>query len=214
MSCLMACGRNEIVEPTNSTTAQIVQPSARVLAFGDSLTAGKDLPDPDQEAYPAALERLLRARGFSVTVSNGGRSGDTTFDALARLDYHLADRPDMVIVALGSNDTFQGKRLADIEKNLDAVVSRIRAKGARVVLCGMRTFPNLGPEYAGGYEAVFRRVARKHRVPLVPFLLEGVAGDPALNLADGIHPNAQGHERMAQNLLPAVLEVLKEAQKS
>ncbi len=213
MSCLIACGRNESVKPKNPTTAQIVQPSARILAFGDSLTAGKDLPDPDQEAYPAALERLLRERGFSVSVSNGGRSGDTTFDALARLDYHLADRPDIVIVALGSNDTFQGKRLADIETNLEAVVSRVRATGARAILCGMKTFPNLGPEYADGYEAVFRRLAEKHRVPLVPFLLEGVAGNPSLNLADGIHPNAQGHERMAQNLLPAVLKALKELKK-
>ncbi len=208
---LMACGNKEDnPKRANAATSPSSAPAVRVLAFGDSLTAGKDLPDPDQEAYPAVLERLLKGRGVSVDVMNAGRSGDTTFDALSRLDYSLADNPDLVLVALGSNDTFQGKRLSDIEKNLETIVARVRAKGARVILCGMRTFPNLGPEYAGGYEAVFRRVAEKHRVPLVPFLLEGVAGDPSLNLADGIHPNARGHERMAQNLLPAVLKALKE----
>lgn len=214
MLCLSGCAQKEGAAPAEKAAPPATRPAARILAFGDSLTAGKDLPDPDQEAYPAALERLLNEKGYAVSVINAGRSGDTTFDALARLDYHLADGPDIVIVALGSNDTFQGKRLSDIEKNLEVAVSRVQAKGVRAILCGMKTFPNMGPEYAGGYEAIFPRVAQKHGAPLVPFLLEGVAGDPSLNLADGIHPNARGHERMAQNLLPAVLEVLKKARKS
>lgn len=201
---LAACGRPEAVPPPPAARA-----AATVLAFGDSLTAGKDLEDPDAEAYPAVLERLLRAKGFDVSVVNAGVSGDTTSDALARLDWSLSEEPDVLLVALGSNDTFQGKKVGDIERNLEAIAARAREKGAVPVLAAMKTFPNLGPYYGSDYEALFARVAGRTGAVLAPFMLEGVAGVPALNLSDGIHPNAAGHRRVAENLLPALEGVLK-----
>jgi acyl-CoA thioesterase-1 len=204
---LGACGKSE-PPPKNIPTAS--DPAGiKIVAFGDSLTAGKDLEDPDREAYPAVLERLLRAGGHSVSVSNAGHSGDTTFDALARLDFSLAEKPQIVIVGLGSNDTFQGKRLADMEKNLNEMVARCQAAGAVVVLCGMKTFPNLGLFYASDYAKMFPRVAQKGKAILVPFLLEGVVGDPAMNLSDMIHPNPRGHDQVARNVLPYVEQALK-----
>lgn len=204
---LMACGSSE--QPMSSLPTTPVSHGIRIVAFGDSLTAGKDLEDPDREAYPAVLERELRAKGYTVNVTNAGHSGDTTFDALARLNFSLAEKPRVVIVGLGSNDTFQGKRLADMEKNLNEIVAQCQLAGATVVLCGMKTFPNLGFSYASDYAKLFKRVAKKNRAILVPFMLEGVAGDPALNLSDMIHPNPRGHEQVARNILPYVEQVLK-----
>jgi acyl-CoA thioesterase-1 len=210
---LAACGRQEPTvapEAAFATASSATGPSIKILAFGDSLTAGKDLPDPDTQAFPAVLERLLKSRGHAVTVINAGRSGDTTADARSRLDFSLADKPDLVLVALGSNDTFQGKPLSFIEENLEAILRRCRATGAPVVLVGMKTFPNLGPYYAREYEDLFSRVARRAGAQSAPFLLEGVAGRPEMNLDDGIHPNVAGHERIAANLLPTVERALKD----
>jgi acyl-CoA thioesterase-1 len=207
MILLAACGKSDPARPPRAGSPS--EPTLRILAFGDSLTAGKDLEDPDRDAYPAVLERLLRKAGHAVTVTNAGHSGDTTFDALARLDFSLAEKPRIVIVGLGSNDTFQGKRLADMEKNLADTVRRCREAGAVVVLCGMKTFPNFGLFYASDYAKMFKRVAQRERAILVPFMLEGVAGDPAMNLPDMIHPNPRGQERVAQNLLPFVEKALK-----
>lgn len=201
-----ACGKSEppfAVTPPPSVTAAV-----RILAFGDSLTAGKDLQDPDQEAYPAVLERLLKEAGHSVRVINAGHSGDTTFDGLARLDFSLGEKPEIVVVGLGSNDTFQGKKVADMEKNLDDIVRRCQQAGAVVVLCGMKTFPNLGLVYASDYAHMFKRVADRRKAIYVPFLLEGVAGNPTLHLPDGIHPNVQGQEQVARTLLPFVVKAL------
>jgi acyl-CoA thioesterase-1 len=207
---LAACGQ----EPTPASKAPLRAPAAiKILAFGDSLTAGKDLEDPDLQAYPAVLERLLREKGHNVAVANAGHSGDTTFDALARLDFSLLEKPRVVIVALGSNDTFQGKRLADIEKNLEEIVRRSQEAGAEAVLCGMKTFPNFGMFYGADYTRIFKRVAERRGALLVPFMLEGVAAKPDLNLADGIHPNPRGYERVAKNILPAVEAALRRAKK-
>lgn len=202
-----ACGKPT---PTDVITAPLSSVTAvRILAFGDSLTAGKDLEDPDRDAYPAVLERLLKEKGRSVRVINAGHSGDTTFDALARLDFSLAEKPQVVIVGLGSNDTFQGKKIADMERNLDEIVRRCRDSGAVVVLCGMKTFPNLGLYYASDYAKMFERVAHRGNAILVPFMLDGVAGNAAFNSPDMIHPNALGHDRVARNILPWVEKALK-----
>jgi acyl-CoA thioesterase-1 len=203
----VACGKFEpssAVTPPQSGTAAV-----RILAFGDSLTAGKDLEDPDREAYPAVLEQLLKTAGYSVRVTNAGHSGDTTFDALSRLDFSLAEKPHIVIVGLGSNDTFQGKKVTDMEKNLDDIVRRCQATGAEVVLCGMKTFPNLGLFYASDYAKMFKRVADRRGAIFVPFMLEGVAGEPGLNLSDMIHPNPQGQDRVARTLFPYVERALR-----
>ncbi len=203
----IACGKSE--SPAAVGVQPISAAAIRILAFGDSLTAGKDLEDPDREAYPAVLERLLKEAGYSVRVTNAGHSGDTTFDALARLDFSLAEKPQIVLVGLGSNDTFQGKRIVDMETNLDEIVRRCQAAGAEVVLCGMKTFPNFGLFYASDYAKMFKRVANRRGVFYVPFMLEGVAGNPALNLPDMIHPNPQGYDRVARTLLPVVQQALK-----
>jgi acyl-CoA thioesterase-1 len=207
ISVFFACGKPKPTEVTTLPSTSVA--AVRILAFGDSLTAGKDLEDPDRDAYPAVLERLLKEKGHSVRVINAGHSGDTTFDALARLDFSLADKPQVVIVGLGSNDTFQGKKVADMERNLDNIVRQCRDAGAVVVLCGMKTFPNLGLFYASDYAKMFKRVAHRGDAILVPFMLEGVAGNAALNLPDMIHPNVLGQDRVARNILPSVEKALK-----
>jgi acyl-CoA thioesterase I len=204
------CGRPAAPPPHAPLDATpSVPPRLTIVAFGDSITAGKDLDDPDAEAYPAVLERILRARGRDVRVVNAGVSGNTTFDALERLDFSVPSA-DLVIVQLGANDTFQGKSIEAIEKNLAEIVTRLKKKGAAVVLWDMKTFPNLGPFYAEKFERIFARVAKSTGCTLAPFPLEGVAGNPAMNLADGMHPNAGGHERVAANLVVSVETVLSE----
>lgn len=184
-----------------------------ILCIGDSLTAGKDLPDPDRTSYPAVLERRLKEKGFRVRVTNAGQSGDTSFDARARLDFSLADRPDVVIVCLGSNDMFQGKRLEDVEANLTDIVRRCRATGARVVLCRMRIFVNFGFGWAARYERIFPRVAETAGAALAPFPLEGVAAKPAMNLSDGIHPNPAGYDVFVDNIIETIEKELKSVQR-
>jgi acyl-CoA thioesterase-1 len=207
---LIACGGRQPAPPpadpldaTPSVTARLT-----IVAFGDSITAGKDLDDPDAQAYPAVLERLLRARGRDVRIINAGVSGNTTFDALSRLDFSVP-AADLVIVQLGVNDTLQGKSIKAVEENLTAIVTRLQKKGAAVVLWDMKTFPNLGPFYAEKFGRIFKRVADATGCTLAPFPLEGVAGNAAMNLSDGIHPTAPGHERVAANLVAAVEEALR-----
>jgi acyl-CoA thioesterase-1 len=171
-----------------------------VAFLGDSLTAGLGL-DQDQ-AYPALLgERLVRA-GEPVRVLNAGVSGDTTAGGLRRLPWLLAQHPAVMVVSLGANDGLRGTPLDEIEANLRQVVRRSQAAGARVLLLGMRMPPNYGPDYAGRFAAIYPRLARELGVPLVPFLLAEVGGDPALNQSDGIHPTARGQEILADNVLP------------
>jgi acyl-CoA thioesterase I len=169
-----------------------------VLAFGDSLTAGLGVA-PD-EAYPALLQARLHARGYGYRVVNAGVSGDTTAGALRRVDWALRARPDIVIVALGANDGLRGLSSRAMRDNLETIVRRFRAAGARVLLAGMRLPPNYGADVAQEFAAVFPDVARRTGVPLMPFLLDGVAADPRLNQADGIHPNAAGHRVIAEHV--------------
>lgn len=201
---LAACGQNTPPPPP------VPPPALHVLCFGDSLTAGKDLPDPERQSYPAILEKRLKEKGHSVRVTNAGQSGDTTFEALARLDFSLEDRPDIVIVCLGSNDVFQGKNIADTEKNLREILRRTRAAGARTILCQMRIYINFGFGWAARYEKIFPRVAADAGATLAPFPLEGVAGRPAKNLADGIHPNAEGYGIFVDNLFDTVEKAVKQ----
>ena len=179
---------------------------ARVAILGDSLTAGYGLPAA--EAFPARLETELRGRGLAVEILNAGVSGDTTAGGLARLDWALADAPDALIVALGGNDALRGLDPAAMEANLTAIVERAQAAGAKVMLAGMRAPPNLGRDYEAAFNAVFPRVAARRGAALYPFLLDGVAADPALNQPDGIHPSAAGAAVMARRMAPAVEEWL------
>ena len=181
----------------------------RVLAFGDSLTAGYGLTAAD--GFPARLEAALTAAGVAARVIDGGVSGDTTAGGLARLDWALAEDPDVVIVELGGNDGLRGLDPAATEANLDAILARLGAEGRAVLLTGMRAPPNLGPEYGAAFDGVFPALARRHGVAFYPFFLDGVAADPALNQPDGIHPNAAGVALIVERLLPHLLRVIERA---
>jgi acyl-CoA thioesterase-1 len=179
----------------------------RILAFGASIIAGYGLEA--QDALPAQLEKALRARGVPATVINSGVSGETSAGGLARLDWALADDPDLVIVDLGGNDALRGLDPQATEANLDAIVARLKQEGRGVLIAGMLAPPNLGADYAAAFNAVFRDVAERHDVALYPFILDGVVMDPQLNQEDGIHPNAAGVKVIVERMLPAVLQAIE-----
>jgi acyl-CoA thioesterase-1 len=180
-----------------------------VVAFGDSLTAGYGVAD--RESFPARLSQALAARGIAARVINAGVSGDTSAGGRARLDWMLADRPDMAIVELGANDGLRGLEPATTYGNLDAILTRLDAAGVAVLLAGMLAPPNLGAEYGDAFNAVYPRLAAKHDVVFYPFFLDGVAARPRLNQADGIHPNAAGVDAIVARILPYVVEALGRA---
>jgi acyl-CoA thioesterase-1 len=179
----------------------------RIVVLGDSLAAGYGLAAED--AFPARLEARLRAAGLAAAVVNAGVSGDTTAGGLARLDWVLGDA-DHVIVALGANDALRGLDPAETEANLAVIVERLEARGVRVLIAGMRAPPNMGRAYEAAFNAVFPRLAERFRVPLYPFLLDGVAAEPSLLQADGTHPNAAGADAIARRMLPLVRAWLEE----
>jgi acyl-CoA thioesterase-1 len=188
--------------------ATAVQPPT-VVFLGDSLTAGLGLEEA--EAYPALVGEALAGQGLAVRVVNAGVSGDTTAGGLARLDWLLTQKPAIVVVALGANDGLRAQPLPAIEATLREIVLRAKDGGARVLLAGMRMPPNYGPEYTRGFEALYPRLARELDVPLLPFLLEGVAADPRLNQPDGIHPTAEGQERIAAQVATALEPLVRAA---
>jgi acyl-CoA thioesterase I len=187
----------------------VARGDAVVVALGDSLTAG--LGVAADEAFPARLEARLTTEGYAYRVVNAGVSGDTTAGGLRRVDWVLRARPDVVIVALGANDGLRGQDPRAMRANLDEIVARLQAAGARVLLVGMRLPPNYGGDYTKEFEAVFPAVARRAKVALVPFLLDGVAGVPRLNQADGIHPTAAGQQAIADHLWPYLRPLLRPA---
>jgi acyl-CoA thioesterase-1 len=178
----------------------------RVLVLGDSLAAGLHLSL--EQAFPSVLQRLLAERGTPFHLTNAGVSGDTSAGGLARVDWVLRSRPDVVVVELGANDGLRGQPPEAIEANLRAIVERLRAGGAEVLLLGLRMPPSLGPEYAREFDAVYPRVAEALDVAFVPFFMDGVAGVPERNLDDGMHPTPEGHRRLAENVAPALAELL------
>ncbi|HEV2295192.1 MAG TPA: arylesterase [Tepidisphaeraceae bacterium] len=198
--------------PPATTPATRTARLPRVVFLGDSITAGFGV-DADQ-AFPALIEDALAREGFPVDVVNAGTSGDTTAGGLARLDWLLQQKPDILVVGLGGNDGLRGQDVKASEANLRAIVTRARDAGARVLLLGMMMPPNYGPEYTAQFRAIYPRLAEELNVPLVPFLLEGVGGEAHLNQRDGIHPTVEGHERIAAHLLPHVLELLQEMHKT
>ena len=182
---------------------------AVVVALGDSLTAG--LGVAADEAFPARLEARLKSEGYAYRVVNAGVSGDTTAGGLRRVDWVLRARPEVVIVALGANDGLRGQDPKAMRANLDEIVARLQAAGARVLLVGMRLPPNYGGDYTKEFEAVFPAVARRAKVALMPFLLDGVASVPHLNQVDGIHPTAEGQQVIADHLWPYLRPLLRPA---
>jgi acyl-CoA thioesterase-1 len=173
-----------------------------ILDFGDSLTAGFGLPAA--QAFPAKLEAWLHERGIAARVVNAGVSGDTTAGGLARLDWALADKPDLVILALGANDALRGTDPLSVRGNLEKMIEKIEASGAKVLLLGMLAPPNWGDEYKRAFDQIFPELARLHHLPLYPFFLEGVAMKPELNQPDGLHPNESGVAVLVNKIAPIV----------
>jgi len=185
----------------------MAEEAKRVVMLGDSITAGYGLAAGEE--LPAQLEKALESEGIAATVENAGVSGDTSAGGLSRLDWAIQGEPDLVIVALGANDGLRGVDPADTRNNLSAIIDRLRQKGARVVLAGMYAPPNMGAEYGERFNRIYPEIAAEQDVRLYPFLLDGVAADPSLNQADGIHPNAEGARIIAGRLAEAIAPVLK-----
>ena len=178
----------------------------RIIAFGDSLVAGYQLALTD--AFPAQLERALKAAGHDVEIANAGVSGDTTAAALARLDWAIPDGTDVVILELGANDMLRGLDTAAARRNLEAMITRIKAKGATILLAGMRSVDNWGADYAQRFDAIFPELAGHHGLVLYPFFMAGVVGRPELSLADGLHPNPRGVAQIVAGIQPAVEQLI------
>ena len=178
-----------------------------LLALGDSLTAGLGL-SPDQ-AYPTLLEQKANADGLSFHVVNAGVSGDTSAGGLSRLDWALDGDVRVMVVALGGNDALRGLPVEELRKNLTTIIERAQAKKVRVILAGMEAPPNFGQSYTDGFRRVYTDLAAQYTVPVIPFLLQGVAGIEGLNQRDGIHPTAEGARMVADNVWTVLHPMLK-----
>ncbi len=178
----------------------------RIVGLGDSLMAGFQLGP--HEGFNARLQQALTAAGHDVEVANAGVSGDTTSDGLARLDWSVPDGTDLVILELGANDALRGISPDITRANLDAMIARLKERGIAILLAGMLAPPNMGPDYQAAFDPIYPELAAKHAVPLYPFFLDGVAATPGLLLADGMHPNPQGVDRIVEGILPLVTETI------
>lgn len=177
-----------------------------IVVFGDSLAAGHGLPESG--GFPARLEARLKAGGIEVHVVDAGKSGDTTAGGLARLDWTLADKPDLVILELGGNDMLRGVDPNVTRANLDQMIKKIQANGARVLLAGMKAASNWGRAYQQRFDRIYPELAHARGVALYPFFLDGVAMEPELNQPDGLHPNERGVEIVVDRILPYVARLI------
>jgi acyl-CoA thioesterase-1 len=193
------------ISPVTPADPQAPAARPRIVAFGDSLTAGLGLLE--QEAYPAIIQRKVDEAGYKFEVVNAGLSGDTSAGGLRRLDWAMEGDVRILIVAFGGNDGLRGLPVSQMKENLATIIEKAREHGAIVILAGMEAPPNFGQEYAASFRQAFRDVALKERVLFIPFLLNNVAGKSELNQADGIHPNQQGAQIVA-NTVWSVLEPL------
>lgn len=180
----------------------------RIVAFGDSLTAG--LGVGADEAYPAQLQQRLDRLNYRYRVVNAGVSGETTAGALRRVPWILSSKPKLVILEFGANDGLRGLDLDQTKQNLDQIIQRFQRAGVTVVLAGMKLPPNYGKEYIAGFEAIYPVLAKRYRLPLIPFFLEGVAASSTLNQADGIHPTKEGYEIIVEQVLKTLRPLLHE----
>lgn len=185
-----------------STLAEAKEP-VKITIFGDSLTSGYGL-DSQEDALPAMLQGELAKNGVETVVTNAGVSGDTTAAALARIQQIIAQKPQMVIIALGGNDALRGVDPEIMRNNLDQIITQLKAANAYILLAGMRSPPSMGLEYTARFNEIFPQLAERHTIISIPFLLEGVAGRPEYNQPDGIHPNIDGVKIMVKNLYPTV----------
>ncbi len=189
-----------------ASVATVFAEPVKIVGFGDSLMAGYQL-DAGQ-SFPEKLEAALKARGHDVVIANAGVSGDTTAGGLSRLDWSIPDDTDLVILELGANDMLRGIAPDLTERNLAAMIERLKARDIDVILAGMVAAPNLGADYAARFDPVFPRLAEAYALPLYPFFLDGVAAESALLLGDGMHPNEAGIDTMVERFLPLIEDVL------
>lgn len=178
----------------------------RILAFGDSLTAGYGLPQED--GFVPQLQKALDKMGREALVINGGVSGDTTAGGVARLDWMLADKPDLVILELGANDALRGLDPAEARRNLETIILRLKETGAKILLAGMLAPRNMGEDYATAFDGMYPELASAHGLELYPFFLEGVATKPELNQGDGLHPTKEGVAVIVEGILPHLTKML------
>lgn len=210
---LAACG-GETATPTPTsapaaTVAPTLAPAGVIVAMGDSLTEGLGVNMED--AYPAQLERKLQADGYHYTVINAGVSGETTSGALARVNWVLTLKPKLVILATGGNDSLRALDPALTKANIRNLVQTFQSAGVPVVLAGMQTVQNLGEEYTNTFRAIYPAVAEEYHLILIPFFLEGVAGDPKLNQQDFIHPTAAGYKIVVETIYPYIVQGIEQA---
>jgi len=198
---LTACAAAPAAPPSDVESGRVI------VAFGDSLTAGFGVPT--DQTYPARLGERLKREGYDYRVVNAGVSGDTTAGGVRRVDWALRLKPEIVILELGVNDAFRGQKLAGVRANLDQMVTRFQAAGARVLVAGMRLPPNYGDRYAEDFHRLYAEVARAHRAALMPFFLDGVGAVARLNQADGIHPTAEGYTIVVDRLWPYLVPLLQ-----
>jgi len=197
MACLLAPGRAPAADPV------------KIVALGDSLTAGYGLPVAD--AFPAKLRAALTAKGIAATIANAGVSGDTASGGLERIDWSVPVDASAVIVELGANDALRGIDPKLTEKALDAILTKLEARHLPVLLAGMKAPPNMGADYTKAFDAIYPALAAKHAVIFYPFFLDGVAAGRALNQGDGMHPNAAGVDVIVARMLPSVEQLIAKA---
>ncbi len=181
-------------------------PEPVIVALGDSLSAGYELAESD--AFPNQLKAALGKLGLGAQLRNAAVSGDTTTGGLSRLDWAIDGNVDLVILELGANDALRGLDPKGTESNLDMMITKIKARGIKVLLAGMYAPPNMGREYADAFNPIYARLAARHQIPLYPFFLDGVAAQPGLRLADGMHPNPAGVKVIAERIAPFVIKAL------
>ncbi|MGB4398056.1 MAG: arylesterase [Daejeonella sp.] len=209
---LASCGgsTNEKTETTikDSLPAQVNTQKKNILIFGNSLTAG--LGVEPEEAFPAIIEDKIDSLGLPYKVTNAGLSGETTAAGKARIDWILKQKVDVFILELGANDGLRGIPVSETENNLQSIVDQVKAKypEAKLIMTGMQVPPNMGAKYASEFSVIFKKIADKNNMALVPFLLENVGGVPKLNQSDGIHPTAEGHKILAENVWMVLKDVL------
>ena len=193
-------------------TAPAVADSLKLVGFGDSLMAGYELPPGD--AFPAKLEAALKEKGHDVVIDNASVSGDTTSGGLARLDWSVPDGTDAVLLELGANDALRGISPEKTRDNLDAMISRLKERGIKVLLVGMLSPPNMGEDYANRFDAIYPDLASGHDIALYPFFLDGVAAETGLDIGDGMHPNSKGIDIMVDRFLPYAESLIEDLKSS
>ncbi|TDQ14987.1 acyl-CoA thioesterase-1 [Algoriphagus boseongensis] len=204
---ILSCGNSaekKAAEESNTETTSVETKQKTILFFGNSLTAGYGIDQDD--SFAGLTQARIDSLGMDYKVINGGLSGETTAGGLSRLDWFLEDEPSIFVLELGGNDGLRGIQLSETKSNLLAIIDKVRAKypNTKIILAGMQIPPNMGQEYTEEFKAIYPDVAKEKNVTLIPFLLEGVAGMPELNLPDGIHPTEAGHKIVLETIWPYI----------